>query len=175
VTAFTRRVLVLLTLLFWQGGFTFYASVVVPIGTEFLGSAVEQGFITAQVTRYLNLAGLVAVPVLLWDALATRATWRQRAPRLALWVGLAVTLAVLLWLHPLMADRMDREALRIHERSGFRRLHRGYLWTSTVQWVFGLVFLAWGVADWRRADRGLSAVGQAFQPDRPPPESGWKA
>jgi hypothetical protein len=156
--------LVLGALAFWQGGFTFYAAVVVPIGTAILGSAVNQGFITREVTTYLNLAGAVALPVLLWDVVANGETWRKRAPRLALWVGLAVTLLVLAYLHPILAERMERaepERFHIHERALFRRLHKGYLWTATVQWGFGLLFLAWSVADWRRRDRAPSSVGQA--------------
>ena len=52
-----RRLLVLAAFAFWQGGFTFYAAVVVPVGTEVLGSSMEQGSITRRVTVYLNMAG----------------------------------------------------------------------------------------------------------------------
>jgi hypothetical protein len=45
--------LTLIALFFWQGGFTFYASVVVPIGQEVFGP-LRQGFLTRQVTVYLN-------------------------------------------------------------------------------------------------------------------------
>ena len=66
-----RRYLVLLALSFWQGGFTFYAAVVVPVGQEVFGH-LRQGFITRQVTVYLNLAGAVALLVLVWDLVAAR-------------------------------------------------------------------------------------------------------
>ena len=36
------RFLVLAAFAFWVGGFTFYAAVVVPTGTEVLGGAAEQ-------------------------------------------------------------------------------------------------------------------------------------
>ena len=53
-----RRLLLLWSLMFWLGGFTFYASIVVPIGTRVLGnSSRRQGFITREVTRQLNEQG----------------------------------------------------------------------------------------------------------------------
>src|SRR5579871_1207813 len=75
VLILVRRYLVLTALMFWQGGFTFYAAVVVPIGTAQLGGATEQGFITRHVAWYLNVAGAVALVILAWDAAATRAGW----------------------------------------------------------------------------------------------------
>ena len=71
-----RRFLVLVALMFWLGGFTFYASVVVPVGQRELGSHLEQGFITRQVTNYLNLSGAVALVVLAWDVAASRESSR---------------------------------------------------------------------------------------------------
>ena len=56
-----RRYLLLMSLMFWQGGFTFYSAVVVPIGSDLLGSGRDQGFITRSVTNYLNLAGVAAL------------------------------------------------------------------------------------------------------------------
>src|SRR4051812_15581022 len=96
-----RRVLVLAALLFWQGGFTFYGAVVVHVGRDVLGSHTPQGFVTRRVTNYLNLAGALALPILAWDAAAAgdRSPARRRL-RWAAWAGMAVTLAVLAWMHP---------------------------------------------------------------------------
>ena len=44
------RLFLLLVWAAWWGGLCFYAVVVVPIGTELIGS-VEQGFITQRVTQ----------------------------------------------------------------------------------------------------------------------------
>ena len=44
----------------WQGGFLFYAAVVVPTGTEVLGS-FEQGRVTRHVTDWLNGIGAVTL------------------------------------------------------------------------------------------------------------------
>lgn len=43
----------------WLGGLTFYAGIVVPIGTEIVGGT-EQGFVTQRVTNWLNALGVVA-------------------------------------------------------------------------------------------------------------------
>ena len=37
-----RRLLVVWTLAFWQGGFMFYGGVVIPVGSRILGSDLEQ-------------------------------------------------------------------------------------------------------------------------------------
>src|SRR6516225_1840497 len=101
------RFLVVMALLFWQGGFLFYASVVVPVGQEELGSHRRQGFITRKVTNYLNLAGAVALGVLALDLAAhDRSRWR-RATRGLSWLGMAVTLAGLATLHWYMDDWLE--------------------------------------------------------------------
>ena len=56
-----RRFLVVSALMFWQGGFLFYASIVVPIGQEVLPTPQDQGFITRHVTKSMNVSGAVAL------------------------------------------------------------------------------------------------------------------
>src|SRR5262245_19686193 len=63
MTLVFRRMILLVALMFWQGGFMFYGGVVVPVGAQILGSETEQGFITQSVTNYLNLAGAVCLIV----------------------------------------------------------------------------------------------------------------
>ncbi len=156
-----RRYLVLATLFFWQGGFLFYSAVVVPIGQEVLQTnpaGVSQGFITRQVTVYLNLAGLIALPLLLADALVGRpyVLWRQRF-RLTAWVGMAITLALLAWFHPQLDTFLDSQLHIIEDRRNFRFWHRWYLWTSTVQWVCGLVYTFLMLLAWRHEDASTAA------------------
>lgn len=145
-----RRFLVLQSLLLWQGGFLFYALVVVPIGTDFLGSATHQGFVTQRVTLWLNRIGWVALAILAVDALAT-------APRrrLRFWlVVLATILNALLafWLHGTISERLDFDEHRIRQREGFYSLHRWYLIVSGLQWLAMLAFSAFTLSAWRAHD-----------------------
>ena len=152
-----RRFLVLLVLSFWQGGFTFYASVVVPIGQQMLEHP-SQGFVTRQVTVYLNLAGAVASVFLGWDLIAARdpSRWRRRG-RWLLWAVMVVALVSLHWLHGRIDELLLPEDWIVREPKAFRSLHRLYLWISTVQWACGLLFLLFTLTAWRRADRTESA------------------
>lgn len=120
-----RRLVVLGALMFWQGGFTFYAAVVVPVGQEVLGSHFKQGRITRRVTVYLNLAGALALVPLAWDTVASPD--RSRRLRRLRWLtvaGMAVGLALLFWLHPQLNALLDLEAGYIPERRLFRVGHR---------------------------------------------------
>lgn len=136
---FLRRFLVLLAFAFWQGGFTFYAAVVVHIGRS-----VDKGFqalVTTSVTDYLNIAGAVALVVLAWDLLPVDpANWR-RAVRVVMWSIMLLMLGALIWLHAELVAEFTR------------RMHAVYLWTCTVQWGAGLVYLALTVLTWRAQDR----------------------
>ena len=148
-----RRFLLIAALMFWQGGFTFYGAVVVPVGSEVLGSHQEQGWITRSVTNFLNLAGIVAIGVWAWDIAMTseRNAWRRRL-RWALWIVLLLTLGLLAWLHLRLDDLLDLESFRIVNRPQFRRLHEWYLNTSTVQWGSSLLLLAATLLAWRSED-----------------------
>jgi hypothetical protein len=147
-----RRLLVLIALFFWQGGFTFYAGIVVPVGQQELGH-LRQGFVTRQVTEYLNLAGSVALVVLLWDQLAAcdPAPWR-RCSRWLLWMGMFLTLFWLFWLHGQMDDLLVVRGRIIREPDLFRVRHRLYLWISTVQWACALLHLVLTLVSWRKED-----------------------
>lgn len=149
-----RRFLVLAALMFWQGGFTFYAAVVVPIGQEVLGSHQSQGFITRQVTDYLNLAGAICLLPLAWDtAISTPSSIRRHWLRWLSWVGMAVILGLLVGLHGQLDTLLDPDAYAILDRPTFRSGHRLYLWLSTIQWSFCLVYMGLTLIAWREEDR----------------------
>src|SRR5262245_32081778 len=93
------RFLAVAVLMFWLGGFTFYVSVVVPVGTKVLKSGRRQGFITREVTHWLNVSGAVGLAVLSGELLAARdpSRWRFRS-RIALWAFMAACQAALFYL-----------------------------------------------------------------------------
>jgi hypothetical protein len=156
---FLRRFLVLVGLMFWLGGFTFYAAIVVPVGQEVLGSHLQQGMITQRVTNYLNLAGAIALLPLGWDAARARDT---SAPRRLLrrlsWATMAALLVALLWLHPRLDALLDVDAFRLIDARSFRMQHRWYLWLSTLQWACGSIYAALSLAAWRVEDQMAAKI-----------------
>jgi hypothetical protein len=147
------RFLVLMAFAFWQGGFLFYASVVVPVGQEELSSPLDQGFITRRVTNYLNLSGAVALLFLGADVAVGDKSRQRRLLRTVLWLSLAGSLGGLAWLHLRMDAQLDLVARSVIDEAAFRVNHRVYLWVSTVQWALGLVCLVLMLAAWRDGDQ----------------------
>jgi hypothetical protein len=164
--ALGRRFLLTQALLLWQGGFLFYAAVVVPIGTEVLGSAAAQGVITRRVTDWLNVAGLVYLVLLAWDVYATRDPVRRReTARWWLWIGSAIILYLLWYFHELLDLFMDPGGHSVQMRRPFLIVHGLYLWASTVHWLFGLA-LAWlTLGAWRAEDEKRNADDANFTAD----------
>ena len=142
----TRRILATLLLALWFGGFTFYALVVVPTGHQVLGSKVRQGLITQLVTQRLNALAGVTLAALLWQLVASRGAGGSTGSRRVAWISwavLAVSLAALVLLHPLMDALLDAPRRVVLDDDRFYSLHRVYLIVSTVQWLAGLVCLIW--------------------------------
>lgn len=121
-----------LVLLGWWISFTFYSSVVVPIGTE-LFDAMHQGLITQQVTHVLNMLTGAYLLVHLVEFFVLPSRRIQRI----LWALIAFSLVVLIYLHGLMDPMIDFANLEISDKREFYRLHRLYLWISTAGWVAG--------------------------------------
>lgn len=114
----------------WWGGLGFYAVIVVPIGTDILGS-VEQGFVTQRVTQWHNgLSGLVLLCLLI-EASRRRNRW--------LWAMAAalgiVTLALAVW-HTKLTELMDLQQRAIS--TDFYAPHAIYLWITAAEWLVGL-------------------------------------
>ena len=128
-----RRFLLLLAFAVWQGGFVFYAGVVVPTGTEVVGHFL-QGLVTQRVTNALNVFGLLAHAAYLWELLATPG--RKRV-RWALWAASLILLGGLSAIHTVMDSLIGPVGVE----GDFRRWHIAYLWLSTGQWVIALVLL----------------------------------
>jgi hypothetical protein len=154
VVTVLRRFLVLTALMFWTGGFTFYAAVVVPVGAEVLGSHREQGYITRHVSNYMNLSGAVALPLFALDTASTRdpSRWRRRIRWLSC-LGMTLTLLALAWLHPQLDTLLGQAEVSNFNVVTFRPLHRTYLWTSTAQWGFAVLYTASAIGAWRAEDK----------------------
>jgi len=140
-----RRFLALQAFLAWHGGFFFYAAVVVPTGTDVLGSPAAQGAITQQVTTWLNRIGIVALAVLAWDVSATP-PYRRR--RWATWGLMAICLAALFYLHAVLDANFDPVRRSSPDPATFHVVHEVYLSVSTALWAAGLVFAWFTVKAW---------------------------
>ena len=133
IQAFGRAIWKLFFLLVWAawwGGLSFYAVVVVPIGTDIIGS-VEQGFITQRVTQWHNgLSGLFLVCLLIEAC-------RRRSP--ALW-GIAAVLAIInialvVW-HAQLTGMIDFQQHAVP--GSFYSQHAIYLWMTACEWLLGM-------------------------------------
>lgn len=145
-----RRFLVVYATMLWQGGFLFYTAVVVPIGTDYLGSATLQGFITQRVTNWLNYFGMIWIVIAGWDLYCT-GPYRKRT-RWLIW-SLVTGLMVLLWIqHGRLDALVDTDASRVLDRAIFRQRHMEYLWISTAHWVLSLFIGWWTLRAWSADD-----------------------
>jgi hypothetical protein len=114
------------------------------MAVEVLGGHRTVGFITERVTQWLNLAGVVALAILLWDMLAGR-HGRGKILRAILVITWATMLAVqieLIFMHPVMDRLLVRGAREIIDEDRFDRLHRVYLWSASGQWCAGVLHVA---------------------------------
>ena len=142
-----RRFLVIQAFMLWQGGFVFYAAVVVPIGTD-LSSVRDQGFVTQQVTNWINYFGVVWCLIYLWELLASEPShWRKM-----FWQCNVVFLIFLFALHYLLDRSIDIEAWKIPDPDRFRRLHIMYLIVSTIQWFISLLSVFFTLWSWNWFD-----------------------
>ena len=148
-----RRFLVIQALLLWQGGFLFYATVVVPVGSRLLGSWV-QGTVTRHVTDWMNAIGACALVVLAWDQWAT-ADASCRRLRWLLWSVMAVGLVGLAVVHSIIAAHLDSSAADFEAaHARFYELHRVYLFIAGVQWLAGLAYVFAALRAWNHGPRG---------------------
>lgn len=145
-----RRALAIVALSLWIGGVTFYGLVVVPLGGRVLGNAAAQGFITQAVTLRLNLIGLVALAVLVWNASRTRG---RRGPLWITWSAMLITQAALLLLYPLLEALLDTATRSIVDHEAFYARHRVYLLVTAGQWLAALVHMVLAIDGWRAEDR----------------------
>lgn len=124
----------LLIFALWWGGLTFYALVVIPLGTEEIGSDA-QGFITQKVSLWHNRISLAVLVLLAIDAYRNASRWRWG---FTAWLTLCTLL--LMSLHTHLSQQLDFQTKSVPE--SFYNLHAIYLWLTTAQWLSGLP-IAW--------------------------------
>lgn len=152
-----RRFVVIAVIAWWLGGFTFYAGVAVPVGMEVLGSHKIVGFVTQRVTNWLNVGGVIALAILLWNlALSWPASGKwARSTLLVTWLLMAGIEIELLAMHPAMDRLLVAQPRRmILDEPRFDRLHRVYLISSSVQWGLGLLHVWCACVAWAPARMG---------------------
>lgn len=140
------------TFALWFGGFTFYVSFVVPVGTEVLGSARSQGFITQQVTNWLNVTCGFALGLMVLELVFSWKRMRRpgRVTQVLMLIAIGLLLIALVWMHPLLDRMLVPAEERVADREKFYAIHRLYLWFSTFQWVAAWVWLLISVVTWNR-------------------------
>ena len=152
-----RRYLSLLALLFWQGGFTFYGAVVVPITRQVLKDHMRLALaaeITGPVTNGLNWAGVLTLAVLLWDlAVAADASRRRYRLRCGAWAFLFVSLGALFVLHYVLDKFGPLEGIPEPDQFAFWKVHQSYLVICALQWGAGLTYLGLSLSAWRSEDQ----------------------
>lgn len=150
-----RRMLLLIMLMFWQGGFMFYGGVVVPVGSSVLGSHRAQSRITQPVTNYLNAIGGVALLVWGWELLAQGSAQTRRRRAGLLWAVLVVLLLGQVGIHFKLDESMAViESMSSAQLKDFRLLHQGYLLVSTLQWLGSLGLLYLTLKAWNPSEPG---------------------
>jgi hypothetical protein len=156
-----RRFVVLAALMFWLGGFTFYASIVVPIGTRVLQSSRRQGFITREVTADLNRTAAACLAILALDVLLARDPSRLRWwTRAGLFLVMAGCQIELFFLHDQLDALLQPRGGIVLDPETFRPGHRLYLWVHTGQWFAGWTFVALTLRAWQVEDRPAVGVGK---------------
>ena len=138
-----RRFLVLTALCFSFGGFMFYASVVVPLGSRVL-DATAQGFVTQQVTHYINASTALTLILMAWDGVASRRNRGRKENRvLAASIAIAAICCLcLVALHGRLDMLLNPHGFEVVDPTRFYQLHQAYLWLSIVQWVAFLAMIA---------------------------------
>src|SRR5262249_17491225 len=103
---------------------------------------------------WMNLSGAVALGVLALDLLACRERERWRFwTRRVTGLLMVACQALLYWLHGTLDAQLQEQGRVVLDAEVFRPTHRLYLWTHTVQWACGVVFLALMLLAWRGEDR----------------------
>ena len=143
-----------------MGGLTFYALVVIPAAEHVLGNHREVGFITQQVTMWLNLSGFVPLLVLLGNMVGDWGFARRwlRFGLAGTWVLVLVSHLGLFAAHSWVTQILDIPHHRILQFDSFEVRHAVYEGIVTIQWTAALLHVWLAIMTWRIRDRSGLAV-----------------
>ena len=145
-----RRFLVIVCIGWWLGGFSFYTGVAIRVGANVLGGHHKAGLITQSVTNWINISGIAALAILLWNLIVL---WPRlgRGARIILalsWLVMAAILIELAMMHNILDTLIDLESRSVTDEDRFHQLHRIYTISSTVQWAAGMIHTLWLAGVW---------------------------
>ena len=124
----------IIVLSIWWGAFTFYAGVVIPSGMTILGSHTEMGFITQQVTIYINIFSLIIFLIYAY-CLRNEGFSKNNLVEEIVVISLIGFQLLLFLLHSYQTDLLDFETHKLINRDNFYLLHRIYLIVETLIWL----------------------------------------
>jgi hypothetical protein len=141
-----QRLFSALSLIVWFGGFTFYTSTTVRLGSKVVGG-LTQGYITQRVTDRLNIfAGVMAVGVLLdivvrWQGMGIGLRLMRSVNWLVIVVGLIFSVILHIELDQLLqpTETLDITNLSHPDPKLFSPLHQRYQMVNTFIWMAALV------------------------------------
>ena len=120
----------------WWGGFTFYASFVVPTGMQILGNHTNMGMITQSVTNYLNGIGTITLLFTFGNSLMNIRPRKSFLRKLGWeWFCLVSVQAFLYYYHNTLSRMILLDNQEIKLANGFYNIHRVYLLLSTGVWM----------------------------------------
>jgi hypothetical protein len=165
-----RRFLALAALLYWQGGFLFYAAVVIPIGLVVLkDEKYRQTSMTDEVAFRCQVGGAVALAILLWEWSAAVDPTHRRLRGLA-WAVLSLTLAALFVLHARLHQLRPANAEAVvADPAAFRLIHGLYIGVGAAQVLAAAAYLWLSLTAWRAADARHAPKPAIPSPPAPAP------
>jgi len=136
------ELLAVFTFIIWWGGFTFYASFVLPAAQEITGDHVMAGFITQLVAVKINIASLLAWIFLVINEWAGRNKAKKMNQfLLAYLVIMLVGIIALFMLYPHLGSLLDNITHEETDHKRFYMLHRIYLLISSLLWLNGALLI----------------------------------
>ncbi len=121
---------------FWIGGFSFYFGVVIRVGGRVFGDS-SQGFVTQGVTWWLNIIAVIALSLF-----SIHIAIHRRIFLGLTWIIMVIAQGVLFVLHAQLDHRIDAATQSIRDPERFATLHEWYEFTSAIQWLAAMFFLA---------------------------------